>query len=278
MTPEVRKRLLLEFSAARWVDNTVRELPCEGWFILEVYPTPPPSEKDMVAADLNNSGLIYIASDSGKLYHSDNCVQTNHRLDSHVRRALKSVKNEKFLVAVYTGFLPELKGQPVAIPLEPIISYENYPDHPHINSPMILSNMFFLPETLCYTDNPSGLGFSEYDRFKTAFKEISTWLFRHQVWVASRKFIKPGIWIGPSAESLRADVYPGFLNPTGPCRCGSDNKYIFCHMANDIAPQEEVKSIQEMLTKNILSHVSSWQQRVKIPRDRSLRYLRQNLM
>lgn len=278
MNTETRTQLLAEFPAARWVKNNIRELSCEGWFVLEVSPTPPYSDISKVTADLAKSELIYIDYNNGKLHHSVNCEQTKHPLDSQVRKALKSVTEETFTVAIYPDYIPELKGQPVAIPLEPEITYEKYPDHPHLNVPIVLKNQFFLPETLCYTDDPIGLGVNEYERFLTAFKEISTWLFRHQIWVALRKTIRPGIWIGPSSESLPATAYPGLLNPTGLCHCGKNEKYAFCHMAEDLALSGLDAHIISEITKNVLNNSYSWQQNIKVPRDKSLSLLRHSLL
>lgn len=258
----------------------------EGWFLLEITPFPEKGELNKIVADIENGRTVGVTG--GQLTHLSECDEKHHVIKSGiVQKALKDLSEKTFKVAVYAGntSLKELDSQPIAIVLEPKISYFLFPDHPHLNAGAFDKiNGFYFPNSLCYTDNPAELGDSLKDRLLEAFSQISIWLFRHQIWEATRKYKKMGEWIGPQADRAEDYVYPLLLNPNGVCRCRSGKKYSICHRLSDVnAFLTKFQTAQPMVTKekpNLLGWITieRWEREVNQPSVHSIEKLKELLL
>ncbi|MHB1484461.1 MAG: hypothetical protein ACYCYI_07320 [Saccharofermentanales bacterium] len=223
-------------------------MPNGAWFIFQVKPFPPLNQLQMVIADIYRNQGTYLLND-GTLTHSIVCKEYNHLLPSVLTDVIKIIEPLTFSIAVWEGNFNLLSGQPIVFPLEPEITYDTYPDHPHINASCIWENMY-IPESICYTDKPSELGNNSYTRILEAIQQTCIWLFKHQVWLASRK-LGNRIWIGPELKTKDDDQFTFFRNPYGKCRCGNNSLYHLCHLTQDF--KNGYKSQQNILlnSKNI---------------------------
>lgn len=268
MFPEL-SRLVQEFGPAKWFPrNPLNGLTGEGWFLLKITPSPPSGEIAQVVADICITRPVRLCQ--GRVYHSDNCGSEVHNLPKLLQQALSNIDDEKFLVAVHPGHPAFYSGQPLAVVLEPAINLMVYPDHPHINQGVIKhSPEIIIPDSICYTDSPASLGACQYERLLAAFDEVCIWLFRHQVWLATRKIAGRGKWIGPDAPtSLEPKRLAFYLNPLGVCRCGSSKIYKDCHMPDDIIAAMGC-SVTEA-KRYMYSHVMNWPKLIKDPLDKVL--------
>lgn len=117
--------------AIRWYDGDKYNLPGDGWLLIEVNPLPPLDKIEFVAADLAKGSIVRLHG--GKLYHFNNCIESEHYIkNAVVRRALKRLTEQTFTLAIYPGQKNVYNGQPIIISLEPEINYMVYPDHPHL--------------------------------------------------------------------------------------------------------------------------------------------------
>lgn len=272
------------FGPVNLVSKRVLGLPKEDWFVLQTSPTPEKKDIEKVTADIINDNEIFVKR--GKLHHADNCTSCSHELRSEVRSVLDSIQNITFTVAVYRGWdgLFEgqnlLYGQPIAVSLDPLITYETFPDHPHLNTSYFVNGKLVVPASLCYTDNTKGLGETEDMKLYNAFKYISIWLFRHQIWMETRKKFGKGIWIGPQVGGLPPGIYTMVLNPLGTCRCGSGLMYKSCHMPQDFSIRRNI-SISEAkhyITDNMPILVEKYNNNLLYPEQAKLQSLKESLL
>lgn len=273
MFPELSS-LIQEFGPAKWCPRQpLNGLIGEGWFLLEITPSPPSGEIAQVVADICNTKPVRIYQ--GKVYHSNKCGSISHSIPKPIQRAISHIEDEKFLVAVHPGHPAFYNGQPLAVTIEPTINLMVYPDHPHINHGIIryMKPEIIIPDSICYTDNPSSLGTNQYERLLSAFDEICIWLFRHQVWLATRKIAGRGRWIGPQApSSLEPKQFAFYINPLGSCRCGNSKLYKDCHMQDDIVASMGC-SVNEA-RRYMYSQVMNWPRLVKNPLNEALTNLK----
>lgn len=265
---------VVEYKSAKGVTN-------EGWFLLEITPSPNSMELEQIVSDIDNVRPVGVQG--GKLVHLANCTASDHKvLQKAVREALKHIEEKTFKVAIYVGRTGRmnLENQPIAIVIDPEISYITYPDHPHINvGGYDKVNNFCFPDSLCYTDNPQQLGNTQKDRLLNAFDQISIWLFRHQVWEATRRYKKRGVWIGPEIGELLPSDYPAILEPGRLCRCGSDEKYKDCHSESDLLALVKKLSesndipLQQIKGRILYDKLNVWERGVRLPKRDSLRQL-----
>lgn len=205
------------------------------WFVFETSPIPsllPCYEQlEMLTADIDKDKKYFLYN-NGTLEHLENCKEKEHYIKKELKTALKNITNQKFRIAVLDNTYGILDGQPLIIPLEPEINLSIYPDHPHINAGGSLSEYCYLPDTICYTNDPSALGDDAYTRTLAAIEESSVWLFKHQIWLVTRKTGK-GIWIGPQVIVDEKKQFNFYRNPYGKCWCGSNKDYSKCHLYQD---------------------------------------------
>lgn len=276
---------LEEVFPAKWFQNPLRGRKHVGWFLLEISPLPPLDELELVVADIIKDNVIDVSW--GQALHSEDCTRTNHNIPQLVKNIIENLEDQKFIVAVYPGVKNVYGGQPVAIALEPQINYQLYPDHPHLNPGYITNRVngenFFLPDSFCYIDDPASLGNDAYERMLQAFCKISIWLFRHQVWVETRKFITKGEWIGLEGKPLPSSAYPEFINPLGMCRCGKGESYVNCHMLSDLGNYPGYRKHQDKPSKNIVEQkfvfqsIKKWNEKVRIPHDLTINQLKRSM-
>lgn len=264
--------LKLKFGPAEWFNG--KTITKRGWFLLEISPLPPQEEISKVASDIIRNRKVDVLE--GRVLHSTECLEKYHEIRSSVvRKAIKRVMQQSFKVAVYTGETELLGRQPVAIVIQPEISYVAYPDHPHLNVGFYdKKTRFYFPDSLCYAEKGFEWGDTESERFRNAFSQISIWLFRHMIWLETRNFVKRGEWIGPGSDPLPGHDYPFFLNPQGMCWCGSKKVYKDCHRHHDledlITEIVNMKSISHEEAREKLLHYESdnlrtWQHRILTP-------------
>ncbi|MHB1684961.1 MAG: hypothetical protein ACYCYO_19400, partial [Bacilli bacterium] len=224
----------------RWVKGNLGDLPSEGWFLLEGNPLPPREELHKIVADIADGRSVRVRN--GQVRHLTACSE-DHALAANaevLQVAIQRLRNQKFRVAVHPGLGQLYQGQPLAIAFDPVINYEVFPDHPHLNTGGVhafVRQQIFVPDTICYEEDIPGLGSDPVKRFEQTFAYLSVWMLRHMVWIETRKLNQAvGQWIGPQAASLtlmeRAGA--GVWNPTTPCRCGSVQRYIDCHLLLDV--------------------------------------------
>ncbi|WP_041272260.1 hypothetical protein [Desulfitobacterium hafniense] len=273
MKPSEIEELLQEFGSVSWksFDSQQGE---EGFFLLKVNPLPPLEELQLVVADICVEG-VPVCVNKGKVYHSNSCNRHDHALDDVIEEALNRLKEETFLIAVhpntYKPFLHSLLpygGKPLAIPFNPVISYMNFPDHPHLNmgnnEALLPGIPLAIPDTICFTAEPnSGLGDTLKDRLLYTFDQLTIWLLRHQIWVATREITGHGKWIGPHEGQLEAEDFLQRLNPQGSCRCGNKKPYNFCHLKEDLkAFQSKHGFLHPIVIENYLQYKPLWRQQV----------------
>lgn len=268
--------LAQEFGPARWVPQHVFGFPQEGWFLLETTPCPPAGEIDMVVSDIVKNEFIHISN--GRLSHSKKCILKNHKLNPILQQAASNVKEETFLVAVYPGY-GLMNNQPAVIVISPTITYEKYPDHPHLNiGGFAIKNnrpIFYFPDSVCYGYNEQEYGSDEEERLRRTFAQVTIWLFRHQIWVETRKIESPGIWIGPHTGTISPEYFTNKLNPFGECRCGSHKRYADCHMPSDYTKSNKctMQDAERLIKSNTLYFVDLWKKSVSLPQQYSISIL-----
>lgn len=230
------QQLTTEFLPSRWIKGPFSEIPGEGWFLLEINPLPPEDEIEKVVTDIENDKPVRVGYETGKIYHSSNCHHSvNPPITEEMKNAIQHLKDDTFLVAILPKGPVGLKNQPVVIALEPEINYYIYPDHPHLNEDGYYGNVnnLYYPHSFCYKHDHSKFKGDRYSRVLDAFEQVSIWLFRHQVWLATRETQSKGRWIGKGQPPLPDGCFPRILNPEMHCRCGSKNKYKDCHLKAD---------------------------------------------
>ena len=207
------------------------------WVLLNLSPLPPKGEIEWVVHDITMGNAVRIIG--GQIRHLEKCKELDHNIDMQIAKCLSYLKAENFRVAINLKEEAPLY-QPLAISLDPLISFNKYPDHPHINDDLEHTDMakagVKLPESICYIANACELGDTYEDRLFAAIGIIVIWLFRHQLWLASRKIYGrgKGIWIGEHIPYFdEPGCYVEHINPYGSCRCGSDKSYMVCCMNGD---------------------------------------------
>jgi hypothetical protein len=249
------QKLTEDFGPSKWIKGPFSNIPGDGWFLLEINPLPPEDEIEKVVSDIVNNKPVRVGYESGKVYHSLNCdSETNHNISKDLKRAIQLLKDETFLVAVLPEGPVGLKKQPVVIGIKPEINYFTFPDHPHLNEDGFYGNLkkFYFPHSFCYKHDHSEFTGDLYNRVLDAFEQVSIWLLRHQIWVATRNLHSKGIWIGKGEPPLPNESFPRFLNPENRCRCGNKIKYKDCHMKADFSKRVEVSFDNKFFNKQHL--------------------------
>lgn len=270
-------KLLDAMGVVKWVPKQILGLLGEGWFLLEINPTPPENQIIAVTTDLVKDE--FIAVENGTVFHSDLCKSNVHKLKSQWKRAVEGIKREKYTVAIYPGSDGILNSQPIAVVLDPPINYTVYPDHKHLNIGGRYSEDLILPDTICYTDNPEELGEELDKRIFQAYKYVTVWLYRHQLWLACRELKVEEKWIGTQVKNFDNRNYIYAIEPIGRCRCGSDKEYIECHMPEDFSYFKNIslKSAENYIKNNRVSVIKEYAEKFASPRNLALQLLLENL-
>ncbi|MCL4439164.1 MAG: SEC-C domain-containing protein [Firmicutes bacterium] len=273
MRPEEIEKVIASFGPVRFYPNPFGVLG-EVWFLLEARPTPPSGERFLVAADIRLDRIIRVDKDNGMVFHSPNCDAQEHILSKRLTRVVENIADQTFYVAVFPGHPSVLSGQPIAIALEPVITYNDLPDHPHLNQGGLIRKSFYLPDSLCYTNDPVGLGTNIVDRLLKAFVLICIWLFRHQIWMATRQLWGQGIWIGPQDPPLSRTLQVLHLNPSNICHCGSGAPYSKCHMMSDMEDYLQSVKLPVSPQEMIEYQIRNWQIEKGRPQNEMIQALR----
>jgi hypothetical protein len=220
----------------KWVDGQIGGIPGEGWFILTANPLPPKHERIPVITDIAEGRYIRVSEDA-QVRHVSDCEGT-HLLSQKVQQAVSRLQPKTFQVSIHPGIPGLLSGQPVAISIEPEISYMSFPDHPHLNMGAFLQRngkTFFLPDSFCYVTDIADRYEEPVERMIHAVAHVTEWLLRHMVWEQAKSDV-PSLeaWLGPQEGMMDPYQYANALNPAGPCRCGSRRTYHKCHYHSDI--------------------------------------------
>lgn len=244
------------------------------WYFLSITPLPKEDQLEKVVYDIMHGHEISLVN--GSIIHNPNCTVKNHHLPKKYRRLLKKLQPITYTVAIMDNYTEMLNGQPIAICIDPLISYSNYPEHPHLNAPSYLNANFF-PTSLCYTDNPKSLGKMFGSKLFDTMFYVTEWLLRHQIWEKFKEVDGKGKWIGDEAPSgIVNGEYAHFLNPLGACKCGSKLPYSSCCMRGDlelfmkkynVAPSaKELKLSTDLNDYVTLSrYITNWKKSVELP-------------
>lgn len=167
---------------------------------------------------------------------------------------IKKLERVEYTIGIFNPF--KVNNQmPWIVSIDPSISYAIYPSHPHIN----LGN-WYRPDSLCLTKDYMILGNTLEEYILKLLDLTSIWLFRHQVWAATKEYYGKGIWIGPQDESdVKPEVFLHHLNPIQTCRCGSNKSYYSCCMPYHISKCEHI-SLEKATKKalNYLPYLNKW--------------------
>lgn len=238
------------------------------WYFLNITPLPNTNEIECVISDIING--FPVSMSYGQMVHNPECKSKNHRLPNKLKRVVRELKPQTFSVAIYSNHSEKYIGQPLAVCFDPVISFINYPDHPHLNMPNI-DPVSYLPPTLCYTNTPEELGNQFGDRLFDALFYITEWLVRHQVWEKHRELYGSGYWIGSEADSSISNGQKvNVLNPRGRCSCGKSKAYLNCCMSSDL--EEYIKFLnnrpivmKEKVSTNPMDYIRAWNARIFNP-------------
>jgi len=220
-------------------------LPKGVWHLIDVRPYPEREHLHEIISDINSDRCV-VVSYNGKLKHYKECKSEHDDLPKCFKAIEPLLQPMSFKVAVREKYY---RGYPVAVVIEPEISYCTFSDHPHISTFIDIgtyrsaSTQDAPPFSLCLAEDQGTFGLDLNERMTNIMEETSVWLFRHQLWEASRKFGK-GIWIGPqkNAEANHQFIYS--RNPNGLCHCGRKRLYKDCHLQVDF---NNYKSINPQL-------------------------------
>jgi hypothetical protein len=257
-------------------DLSISAILRNGWFLFEITPFSNEEETQKVIADIMKVKPVDVKG--GKIEHLNDCCG-NHSIPSQiVRKSIKYLTPQTFLIALYMDGTSFLMNRPVAIVVEPEISYMTFPEHPHLNMGSFdTKTRSFFPDSLCLGGKEHDWGESEKDRLYEAISQTAIWLYRHQIWVETRRYKTRGEWIGPGADPLPGYCYPQHINPHGTCWCGNKKSYKDCHRYNDLidwAKEISLKSnIQlEVAKQKIMSYFINgyelWRRQIKIPTEK----------
>lgn len=268
-----------------WIDGALNGLPAswQGWAHVVISPLPSPKELKPVAEDICNDE--YIRIEGGRLKHSNLCTSKTHYITgvtnpSRIGQCLHTISDTAYNVAIYSNINDGQSeclylGQPLVVVFSPAIDYIRYPGHLHLNTGAIVRETgHYMPDTLCYRKSfEELLALPLRERLLETLFEVSMWLYRHQIWVAS------GEWIGEHEPTLGPETFHHHLNPAGYCRCGSGKKYRACCMPRDtivgasMFPKIDYRSNPETLLRLCST---SWDERVGKPQLRALELLKNN--
>lgn len=264
-------------------------IPSGLWFGLEVKPLPSYEDLKMVAYDVAKDNILHITGNLA-LSHSELCTEKHHDLDDLLERALEETSDHTYMLAIWEGNDQVLNGQPVVISLDPEISFNIYPDHPHINAGgLFKSENKYIPSSICYTDDPNALGDNQYTRILEAIHQTIIWLFKHQIWVSTKKIGK-GIWIGPQVYNNENQQFSYYRDPYGKCRCGSNKQYYKCHLNEDfrnlclnesilLRPENRCSTIFKKAngTVDVEKYRSYWEKKINDPQNKVLSLLKKEI-
>ena len=214
------------------------------WYFFSITPCPTSDEIAEVISAIHNGGDILF--EDKKLTIDENDKTNLIKIPELVKKIESKITRQEFKVAVCIGKgLEMINAQPIVICFDPLISYSTFPNHPHLNGPVI-NNKGILPPTLCYTNAPDKLGEMFEDKLLDTMFYVSNWLFRHQIWQLVYENFKESLWIGAGeAASIPDSEFPNFINPKNRCRCGSHAKYSDCCLSSDLGIEKISKDYEQ---------------------------------
>lgn len=186
--------------------------------------------------DLNSGDLIRV--EGGRLVHYEGCHR-EHRVPAYLpplRRLDQLFRLDSlFVVRV---LLPPAPQHPRAISLYPEISWNKYPNHPHL-SVLPQPREFGVVNTLCPYRPSEGVWAWETRTIVDYLDYVTLWLAKHVVWLRTGGTNGLGMWLGEGASHLPKDLVSE-IPPQAPCHCGSGQAYRECHRDHDIAAARRV--------------------------------------
>ena len=265
MEQSVVEELQNTYGPVKWLPGQVAGYPGEGWFLLEINPLPPSREEALlVAADIieDRYGMVL----NGKVRHNPGCAE-EHVIPDQLKligKVIKQLKPISYRVMIHPGNDKYLFGQPLAIAIDPMINYELFPDHPHLNMGTIMSSGYHMPDSFCYSTDIAREFVDPVERYKHAFARITIWIFRHMIWEESRKIYGRGVWIGPEEGlGLQPIDFLYNLNPEGPCRCRSGRSYRDCHFRAHLNHQRAplTREVTIQVFNTIMTQTNLWREK-----------------
>ena len=199
------------------------------WYILRINPLPSSDDIHNVISDLLIGKDVVITSDC-KLEHYNIC-NNYHIIPRELEEALKSInlKESKFKVLIREPKIGVLNNQPIVVVLDPVINFEKFPNHPHLNA---FNCNLGIPTSLCYTDKYNVFSRMALDeKIIYAVQQSTFWLFKHMIWEELNKINYNDPWIGPSAAPVNDLARIMLINPNGKCFCNSKKRFRDCCLA-----------------------------------------------
>ena len=197
------------FPTSQWSTSTFNEPESRKWDII-IEPIPPTQETALIYADLDRGGPVEIEP-GGRLRHNSRC-HAQHPLDTRIDGVI--VLDEAFLVELTYRAPP---AHPVVRCIDPPVSKELLPDHPH----------FYESGAMCPLFPPDGTWEWRKNTAADYMTQAAIWLVKTAVWNATQETEGEGIWLGSDVDHTVERV----LRVPGPaqCPCGSGRRYRTCH-------------------------------------------------
>ncbi len=245
-----------EFYNLKKVDSRFTRKYSGTWYYIEISPRPSDRDFFLVISDLIRKETIEF-SQNVKLLHSRSC-QKKHSIPQDLKKALKRIINDlsdlKFRVLIKepkfdipSGTYREFHGQPLVFILDPIINFDIYPNHPHLNA--FKEEVY--PASVCYTDEYSRIiAMSTSQKIDFAIKQTAFWLFKHMIWVKLNEINFSDSWIGPESDRVNELARYQNINPSGLCFCGSNALFKDCCM-NKIYKTYNKKDISDDIIEKL---------------------------
>lgn len=249
--------------------NNFGELTGE-WYFISATPVQLKQENSSIIEDIINDNDI--TTFNGSVIHNPQCNHKHGQLSNDYNKIIDFLEEKSYLVAIFDNKSELFNGQPIAICIDPAITFVEFPNHPHLNSTARIRQSF-IPASICYTDDVQGLGSLFGNRIYDAMHYITIWLYRHQVYELFDQHFMKHNWIGNEVNiRLPNSSYFHMINPIGLCHCGSRIKYYECCLNNDAKDYAKLRNgCNDKTTKTIeinpMRLKSLWEKNFKQPEE-----------
>lgn len=193
-------------------------------------PIPAPEVMAVVQVDLEDGNPVNIGP-RGKIRHSRSCTIPR---EEH-RQVLPPVQLTERAFTVELEYPTRLFGtagsvHPKFRVLNPQITYQTHPHHPHLFVERQTGDTWACPisaqEAAWQWESGATITYLDY---------CAMWLLKTEIWVATggRVLSSFGHWVGPATSHKPRDVIKE-TDAEGPCRCGNGQRYKDCCLGIDL--------------------------------------------
>jgi hypothetical protein len=222
------------------------------WYFISATPVRKCNDNEGIVSDIIQG--IDITTYNGSVIENDDGKGNKNTLSAKIQNVISQLEEKTFIVAIYDNKSLAFKGQPLAICIDPLITFIDFPYHPHLNAAGKIYDTF-IPPTICYTDNPENLGNLFGDRIYDAMHYITIWLYRHQIFEVFYSTYGDIKWIGLEVKDrLDNHVFVNQLNPFGDCHCGSGTKYVSCCLNKDMIANLRLNAKGKKIDSNLIKY------------------------